>query len=183
MSVFAHFSPRPLQIRSAASPGSDKPVRLNPPSGALSWRMDRNCSMSPQGLAVVLALLAGVSLVIAVFFILQGAWLVLPFTLAEVGVLVAAFVVYARRATDGDRLWFDAGSLVVEREVGGQVTQRQMPAAWVDVRLSTPDARSLTVQCGREALEVGQWTSAARREQVWKEMRLALAERRRVAAS
>jgi hypothetical protein len=30
---------------------------------------------------------------------------------------------------------------------------------------------------------VGQWTSAARREQVWKEMRLALAERRRVAAS
>jgi uncharacterized membrane protein len=182
MSVFVHPSPRSLELEAPAAFGSESVRRLVPPAGAGSWRLDRNCSMSPRCLACVLGLLAAASLGIGLFFTWNGAWLVLPFALIEVAVLAAAFVVYARRATDGDRLWFDGGSLVVERETSGQVSQRLMQAAWVDVRLDSPQAQALTVQCGREAIEIGQWASAARREQVWKEMRLALAERRRLAA-
>jgi uncharacterized membrane protein len=138
--------------------------------------------MAPRGLAAVLGLLGAVSLVISAFFVVQGAWLVMPFALVEVTALAVAFVVYARRATDGDRLWLDAGSLVVERECAGTVRQQVLPAAWVDVRLPALDAQALTVQCGRESLELGQLATAPRREQVWKELRHALAEQRRVAA-
>jgi uncharacterized membrane protein len=53
--------------------------------------------MSPAGLAVAFAMLAAVTLTIAVGFAVAGAWLVLPFAGLEVLGLAAAYVVYGRR--------------------------------------------------------------------------------------
>ena len=60
-----------------------------------------NCSISPAGFLGVLASLAAVTLAIGIGFALLGAWLVLPFAGLEVLALGAAFVVYARRFSDG----------------------------------------------------------------------------------
>ncbi len=55
-------------------------------------------SISPNALLTVFALLAAVTLAIAIGFAAVGAWLVLPFAGAEVIGLAIAFVAVARRA-------------------------------------------------------------------------------------
>ena len=64
----------------------------------LRVQVKRHCSISPQGLALVFAALAALSLGIATVFAVLGAWLILPFAGLEVALLVAAFVATARRA-------------------------------------------------------------------------------------
>lgn len=54
--------------------------------------------MTPAGLALAFAALAGVTLAIGVGFAFVGAWFVLPFAGMEVLMLAIAFFVYARRA-------------------------------------------------------------------------------------
>lgn len=61
-------------------------------------QVTRHCSISPQGLALVFAALAFLSLGIATAFAALGAWLILPFAGLEVAALCAAFLVTARRA-------------------------------------------------------------------------------------
>jgi uncharacterized membrane protein len=53
--------------------------------------------MSPAALAAVFAALGGVVLLIGIGFAIVGAWLVLPFAGLEIGLLVAAYLAYARR--------------------------------------------------------------------------------------
>ena len=62
----------------------------------------RNCSISPQGLALAFVLLAAVAIGIGVGFAAVGAWLVLPFAGLEALALGAAFFAVARRAPGGD---------------------------------------------------------------------------------
>lgn len=61
-------------------------------------QVKRNCSISPQSLALVFAALAALTLGIAAAFAALGAWLILPFAGLEVLVLGAAFWLTARRA-------------------------------------------------------------------------------------
>lgn len=61
----------------------------------------RNCSISPQGLALVFVLLAATAIGIGVAFAAFGAWLVLPFAGLEALGLLAAFFAMARRAPGG----------------------------------------------------------------------------------
>jgi len=58
----------------------------------------RNCSISPQGMIAVFALLAFVTLGIGIGFAIAGAWLILPFAGLEVAALTLAFWVTARRS-------------------------------------------------------------------------------------
>ncbi len=61
-------------------------------------QVKRHCSISPQGLALVFAALAALSLGIATVFATLGAWLILPFAGLEVALLCAAYWAVARRA-------------------------------------------------------------------------------------
>ncbi len=62
---------------------------------------NRHSSISPQGLALVFAALALLSLGIAAAFAALGAWLILPFAGLEVAALGVAFWFTARRAGNG----------------------------------------------------------------------------------
>lgn len=137
--------------------------------------------MAPRSLALVLGWLAAVSLGVAAFFWVQRAWLVLPFALVEVSALGIAFIVYARHATDGDRLWLDGLRLVVEREWRGRIEQRVIDATWLDLRRPEPGSRVMALQVGAEVIEIGSLVPAGRRQQVWRELTQALAQRRNAA--
>jgi uncharacterized membrane protein len=79
-----------------------------------SLTLKRNCSISPAGLLGVFAALSIVSLGIGIGFAIAGAWPVLPFVGLEVVALGVAFVLYARRATDYERIELARGRLMVE---------------------------------------------------------------------
>jgi uncharacterized membrane protein len=79
-----------------------------------SLTLKRNCSISPAGLAGAFVALALVVMAIGAGFAAAGAWLVLPFAGLEVLLLVAAYLAYARRAADYERIVLEAGQLIVE---------------------------------------------------------------------
>lgn len=89
------------------------------------WTLRRNCSVTPAQLALSLGLLCAVSLSVAVFFWVHGAVLVLPFAVLELVGLVAAFLVHARHATDGERICVQGEQLVVELEIGGRTRRSE----------------------------------------------------------
>ena len=133
--------------------------------------MRRNCSVTPAQLLGVFVLLSGVSLGVAGFFWWQGAVLVMPFALLEIMALGTAFVVYARHATDGERIDLSAGRLVVEREVAGRC-QRQEMVGWMQV--VTPAGGLVEVRSGTQAVLVGRYLRSEQRQVLARELRQAL---------
>jgi uncharacterized membrane protein len=120
-------------------------------SGATFSRvLKRNCSMSPAELAVVFAALAVLVLAIGAGFAAAGAWLVLPFAGLEVLLLAAAYVLYARRAADYEKIELDSGRLTVEIAQGARTARYELKGA----RVALEEGR-VVVRDGREEVEIG----------------------------
>jgi uncharacterized membrane protein len=79
-----------------------------------SLTLKRNCSISPAGLLYVFGALSAAALTIGIGFAIAGAWLILPFAGLEVLGMGVAFVLYARRAADYEKIELAGGRLTVE---------------------------------------------------------------------
>lgn len=99
----------------------------------LMWLTKRNCAATPALLCGVFLGLCVVSLVVATFFWLMGAVLVLPFALLEVAALGVALVVYSRHATDSECVRLKGSLLAVECERGGRHETEVFNREWVRV--------------------------------------------------
>ena len=82
--------------------------------GGFSLTLKRNCSISPAGLLWVFAALSTLALMIGIGFAVAGAWLILPFAGLEVAGFAIAFLLYAKRAGDYEKIELDRGRLTVE---------------------------------------------------------------------
>jgi len=122
--------------------------------------LKRNCSISPAGLAGVFAALACVAVAIGAGFALVGAWLVLPFAGLEVLLLGSAFVAYARRAADYERIELDSGRLTVEVGQAQKTSRYEMDACRARVRL---EEERVLLSGAREQLELGRHLDAESR--------------------
>lgn len=89
-------------------------------NGVLSWRLRKNCSITPLQLLGLYVSISSVSIFIAVFFWSIGAFLVLPFACLEVVFLGCAFWWYARHAIDGETVFCDDNSLIIDTNYSGQ---------------------------------------------------------------
>jgi uncharacterized membrane protein len=121
-----------------------------------SVTVKRNCSISPRAALAALAAVSAVSFAIGVGFAYAGAWLVLPFAGIEIAALVAAFVVYARRAGEYERISMREGRLRVEVcDAGGSAVHEFHPA-WtrVAMRRAASEPRLFVGSHGRE-VEIG----------------------------
>jgi uncharacterized membrane protein len=126
-------------------------------NAGFSLTLKRNCSISPAGLAGVFAALALVVVTIGAGFAIAGAWLVLPFAGLEVLLLVVAYVAYARRAADYERIVLDAGRLTVEVGEAQRIERYEMEAR--RARVSVEEQR-VVVRGAREQLELGRHLDA-----------------------
>ena len=106
--------------------------------------------MSPAELAIVFAALAVLVLAIGAGFAAVGAWLVLPFAGLEVILLVAAYLLYARRAADYEKIELDAGRLTVEIAQGASTARYELKGA----RVAVEEGR-VVVRDAREEVEIG----------------------------
>jgi uncharacterized membrane protein len=144
---------------------------------AIVWFLKRNCSVTPAQLGWFYASLCVVSLGIGAFFWLQGAPLILPFAWLELGAVGLALLVYARHATDGERISLTGRRLVVELESGGQLQRTEFDPEWVRVE-PRHDGRSLIEVSGRgRSVSVGRFVRPELRPLLAQEIRSALRER------
>lgn len=119
------------------------------------WLMKRNCSLSPRQVGWFYLSIVSLSLVIALFFLWQGAWLVLPFAGLELAGLGAALLVYGRHAADYERITLAEGKLVVETASGTSVTRQEFNPYWVRVELGDSARALVVLRCGRRSVRVG----------------------------
>ena len=138
------------------------------------WTLKRNCSISPRQMALFYASLCAVSLVLAGFFTLQGAWYVLVFSAIEIGAVGAAFLYYARHAADREHIVLNGRCLVVK--VIESERSREYRFDVSGVRVDVPGAKNnlVSLVSGATRLEVGRFLTQFKRHQFALELRSAL---------
>ena len=148
---------------SQALPGREFAFREG--SAGFSLTLKRNCSISPAGLLCVFAGLSIASAAIGVGFAIAGAWPVLPFVGLEIAALGIAFVLYARRAGDYERIELTDGRLTIEVAEAERLVQYELDPRSARVVLEKNEgygARVLLRSPGEE-VEVGRHLDAPAR--------------------
>lgn len=140
----------------------------------VQWFLRRNCSVSPIQLVWLYASLCVVSLGIGMFFWSQGATLVMPFASLELMAVGIAFVVYARHATDGERISLQEGQLVVELENAGKLERAEFQRDWVRVEPRAGDGSLIELSARGRTIRVGRFIRPELRPLLAREIRLAL---------
>ncbi len=138
------------------------------------WMLKRNCALRPDQLALWFMALAGLSMLIALSFAAMGAWVVLPFTVVEIGALGLAFFMFGRHAADYERIVVRPGEIVVETSVGSRLARIAQPLNWVRVEYSGRHRDLITVITSNRVVSVGRFVPSDTREKLAIELRSAL---------
>ena len=141
---------------------------------AVQWLLKRNCSVTPVQLACLYASLCTVSMGIAGFFWFQGVLMIMPFALLELVAVGVAFWVYARHATDGERIVLHGAHLVVELESGGRIERAEFNREWVRVEPRGGDGSLIEVSGQGRSVRVGRHVRPELRPALAREIRYAL---------
>lgn len=140
----------------------------------VEWTLKRNCSVTPAQLGYLYASLCILSMGVASVFWLQGATLVLPFAVFELVAVGTAFLVYARHATDHERIRLMRGRLVVEWETAGRSSRCEFAREWVRVEPGAGAGQLIEVRGGGRSVQVGRFVRSDLRPVLAREIRQAL---------
>jgi uncharacterized membrane protein len=157
------------------NPASNSVFRFATVSGqTFHWFLRRNCAISPKQLLMVYAMLVTVSMGIALFFWVQGAFLVMPFACLELLAVGIAFLAYARHATDGEQISLQGSRLVVELETSGRRVRSEFNRDWVRVEPQAGDESLIELSGQGKKVQVGRYVRPELRAMLAREIRLAL---------
>jgi uncharacterized membrane protein len=145
-----------------------------PSEHGMEWSLKRNCSITPTQLGWLYASMCVVSLAVAGFCWSLGARLVLPFAALELVAVGAAFLAYARHATDRERISLRPGQLVVELETAGRTKRCEFAREWVRVEASGDGGQMIEVRGGGQSVRVGRFLRSDLRPVLAREIRQAL---------
>jgi uncharacterized membrane protein len=137
-----------------------------------SLTLKRNCSISPAGLLYVFAALSAVALAIGIGFAIAGAWLILPFAGLEVLGMGVAFVLYARRAADYEKIELAGGRLTVEVAQAEQRCRYELDSRRAQVLLDKDEGYGARVllRGAEQELEIGRHLDAGSRVELAAEL-------------
>jgi uncharacterized membrane protein len=139
------------------------------------WTLRRNCSLSPRQVARAYAVLCLGSLAVAVGFLVHGIWFVLAFSLLELALVGLALLVYARHATDHERIALSESGLLVMCVEADHRELTRLDPLWT--RVVVPDERRralIQLESRGVKVEIGRFVDESRRRQVARELRQAL---------
>ena len=140
----------------------------------IQWFLRRNCSVSPAQLGGLYLSLCLVSLGIGAVFWSQGAVLVMPFVGLELVAVGVAFWVFARHASDGERISLEGSRLVVELESGGRLQRAEFNRDWVRVEPKNGGRSLIQLSAQGRSVEVGRYVLPELRSVLAREIRMAL---------
>jgi uncharacterized membrane protein len=96
-------------------------------------------SLTPRGLRAVVLLLLGATALVVLRFLLIRAWLVMPFSIVEVGLAVTLLVANARTGRASELVILtDAALSVIRTDRAGRRREHKFSSAWVQVVLEEP---------------------------------------------
>ena len=99
-------------------------------------------SLTPLGLRWVVGSVAGLATVVSVRFWLMGAWPVLPFSVAEVGLVLLMLRLNMRQARARELILLSGSELrIIRTDPAGRRRETVMPADWLSVSLEEREGR------------------------------------------
>lgn len=135
------------------------------------WVLKRNCSITPSQLAKAYIALCVTSFLVASYFLMQGAWLVLVFAILEMTAVAAAFLYFGRHATDRELIALNEAGLVVELVRAEQkVEQHRMDPRCTQVRLPELRHGLIGLEANGDRVEVGRFLTEHRRKEFAREL-------------
>ncbi len=140
----------------------------------IAWRLLRNCSVTPAQLGLLYASLCVVSLGIASAFWMQGATMIMPFAWLELLMVGAAFLVYARHASDGERIVLQGNQLMVEQTLAGKLLRSEFNREWVRVEPQASDRSLIELSGQGHKVHIGRHVRPELRPALAREIRMAL---------
>ncbi|CAM8621069.1 MAG: hypothetical protein RJA17_33 [Pseudomonadota bacterium] len=142
--------------------------------GQTVWMLRRNCSLTPKQLVGIFGSLAGLSLAFAVYWASRGAWVVVPFAVAECLALGVAFLVYARHACDHERVVLSASDVSVEVVQGRQRLMSTVPRDWLRVEWPGDRTSLVSLRSGKQVVPLGRFVDQAGRRQFVEDLKRVL---------
>lgn len=142
------------------------------------WLLRRNCSFSPRQLALAYLVLCTISLAVAAFFTLHGAWYVLAFSILEILAVGYAFVVFGRHVTDCEHIALMDSCLLVELVQEEQVRQFRLDPRYTRVEPPAAGHALIRLEARGIVVEVGRFLAEWKRREFARELRSALASQR-----
>lgn len=141
--------------------------------------MNRRCALTPGQLLQAYAALVAFSTAIALPFGWHGLWLIPLWSLLEISVAGALFVVYMLHAADGEQISFSPeGQLAIEVVRGLDTRHYRMNPAWAHLERGGPRKESLWLCCSPLRVEVATQLGTGEKRRVERELKQALTERR-----
>jgi hypothetical protein len=112
-------------------------------------------SLSQRGAFLLIGLITALTALVILRFWILGAWPVVLFSVLEVPLVVALLTLNMRRARASELILLNMSDLTVIRtDARGRRTRTSIPADWLNVTYSQPNARLLLHNRGREE-EIG----------------------------
>lgn len=138
------------------------------------WFLRRNCAVTPSQLGWFYLSLCLMSVAIGSLFWFQGAMLVLLLAALELLAVGAGFLLYARHATDGERIYLQGANLVVELENAGKLERAEFRRESVRVEPKLADRSLIELSGQGRSINVGRFVRPELRPVLAREIRMAL---------
>jgi uncharacterized membrane protein len=111
------------------------------------------------------------SSIIATYFLIQGIWMILPFTIIELTALGIALLIYARHALDYESIAIDGSSVTVEKNIGGKLERHQFNTKWLQLKQEEDGKRLIRIEQSDQELPIGIFVPVDARAQFFKDLR------------
>ena len=141
--------------------------------------MQPNNSMTWQATQYFLFTLMTISLTMSTVFLLSGYWVILPFSILEMGVLCACFYYIVRRNQTLEVVRFSADEVVIEVGRKAPETRLVWQRFFTKVMVHPPKhpwhASRIALRCRGEEHEIGSFLTAEDKQTLVSEMRRMIA--------
>jgi uncharacterized membrane protein len=140
------------------------------------WKLRRNCSITPRQFFIFYCSLVAISLAVATFSAVLGAWTVLPFAGIELIGVGVAFLTYARHATDYECIAITSEHLLIESALGQRITVVELKSRWAQIGLQDKACPKIEIRSAGNVILVGTYVPIHRRAMIAAEMRRYIAQ-------
>ena len=135
-----------------------------------TWLMKRNCSFSPKQVGIFYLSIVSFSLLVALYFLLIGVWMIIIFTCIELIALTVALYVYSKHALDYEKITIVGNRLLVERSWGGKVRIEEFNTVWTKLIHKNDGRRDLVLATSTKEVPIGYFIVANQQEQFEKDL-------------
>ncbi|QWC95586.1 DUF2244 domain-containing protein [Polynucleobacter paneuropaeus] len=139
-----------------------------------TWRMKRNCALTPKQLFQFYAVLVFFSLLVGIGFLLAGVWVIMIFTCIELCALTLGFLIYARHALDYEEIQINGTVLKITKFIGSKTKTYELNSRWTQVFLPRDKPKIFVLSSENQNIELGQFVRQDQMPQIIAEIKSCL---------